>query len=101
MKRINVLALCLIPLLSYAKDYRQEIMEHMINPCFKQQMKWEGLNPNDPELVDLYLENFGDQIQAEVEFLQNHLDSVAVSFSYDQRRELYRIGLNSCLDAAR
>ena len=94
MKRVILAALLCAPM-CYAADYRQEIMEQMINPCFKQTMKREGLNADDSKLLDMYIKNFGGQIMDNVEFLQTTLERYPMS--YPERQELYRIGLNSCL----
>lgn len=95
MKHLIVWALLFVPV-SYAADYRQEIMDNMITPCFQEAMKREGLSPSDPRLLAEYKRLFGDQIEQQVQLLQSTLKANPVS--YEERKELYQLGLDSCLN---
>lgn len=98
MKYFILLILLYIPLANSA-DYRKEIMDNMINPCFRETMKNAGLNPDNPKLLDSYIKQYGQEIMGHVDLLQRTLEQGQPSYS--ERQELYRIGLNSCLDGMR
>ena len=96
MKYVILLAMLFAPL-SHAVEYRQEILDYIITPCLKLTLAREGINLDErPELMDIYIAKFGHRIEENIEILQATLDTVSVSAS--ERRQLYRIGLDSCLE---
>ena len=96
MKYVVLLAMLFSPL-SCAADYRQEILDYIITPCLKMTLEREGIDLDErPELLDIYIERFGYRIEENIEILQATLNTISVSDS--ERRQLYQIGLDSCLE---
>ena len=81
----------------YATDYRQEIDEHVITPCFKQVMINKGLDPNSQILFDKYIQQFEGRVTAITDFMQDFLNLYQPSMSDSDRQDLYQIALDSCL----
>lgn len=94
MKKLITFLFLSSPLV-HSQNYYQEIMENMINPCFKQVMEREGLDSRNPRLLSAFKKKHGKEVDELVQLLQSTLQ--ATQPSEDERQELYGIGLNSCL----
>ena len=68
----------------------------MINPGVKTTLKREGLDPDrNPQLIDFYISRYGHDLEEMIEILQVELNKYPASIS--ERKQLYQIGLHSCL----
>ena len=85
--------------LVYSQNYRTEIMDKVIYPCFKQSMRNKGLDADDTRLMQRYIRQYGTRIMESVDVMENEL--YRNNYSDSERQELYRTALNSCLGGLR
>ena len=99
MKYAILLAVLCAPL-SCADDYETEILEHVITPCLQTRFGTDaGSIPHDgPEVFADIIDRFGDELEAQTEMLEDVLDIFPESsLTFEERMELYQIGLDKCL----
>lgn len=99
MKYAILLAMLYAPL-SGADDYRAEILEHVITPCLQTRFgAHAGTVPYDDAGVSAeIIDRFEDEFEARIEMMENMLDIFpGSSLTFEERTELYQIGLDNCL----
>ena len=70
----------------------------MVNPCFKTKMRRQGIDvEKNREALEMFIRKNSTEIEEIIDTAQFALDIIG-NPSPTQRRELYQIGLNSCLN---
>lgn len=78
---------------------RQEIIKNIIYPCFHEMLKTEGISDNETrdELIQTMMLNNADEVIYLIDMVVKQLENKPE----EQRQDIYRFGLNNCLNGMR
>ncbi len=99
MKHVILLVMLYAPL-SCADDYEVEILKHVITPCLQTKFGTDAriIPYDDPEALAEIIDRFGDEFASHNEMMEDMLDIFPeASLTFEERMELYQIGLDNCL----